>query len=338
VRHAGLAVALAVTVSLGLYLRWVLTGRVGLVGDFAHLRHAHSHTGYYAVLFPLAWAAWRGRGAPAPGPRARVVYGMAVGVAFFGFVRAGYGPEAIAASTVLGALWLSSAWDLRHRMRDLSDPLGAVPLSLVGALACVPPIAMNLRTQPEVAHGFVATFLAGLLFGVVVPSALARDAADTAAPWPLLLGAGALGALSLGAWPSIVTRAGLAVYALVVGLTVLRGGLRWHQQLAWTAVCLGLLAMAVGLLPNTRPVALGAIHFLVLGPALGTLVPPLLRRGVPDVAWLAGYGAAAALAIPLVAQGLGAGMWTLDASAVGGSLVVVWWAGCGLWQLARDPG
>ncbi|MEM6732542.1 MAG: hypothetical protein AAF658_13370, partial [Myxococcota bacterium] len=161
------------TLALGVWMRWALTGSTRLPFEFAHLRHAHSHLGYFALLFPLAWGGWSAAGAPVPGRAALVLYAFATCVSFVGFTLAGYGPVSIAGSTVVAIVWLWSAWPLLPRIRHLRDPLGGVPLGIVLALACVPPIAAILRSDPSLAQALVSTFLAALLFLVVVPSAFA---------------------------------------------------------------------------------------------------------------------------------------------------------------------
>ena len=87
----------------------------------------------------------------------------------------------------------------------------------------------------------------------------------------------------------------------------------------------GLLAMGAGWLPNVRPVVIGAIHFLVLGPLLASMAPLWLQRSVPVRAWCVSHLGVVLLAAPLLVQGLGAGPWNLDLSALGGSVVLAWW-------------
>ena len=157
---------------LGAYLRWVLAGVLPLDWDFAHLRHAHSHLGYFGLLFPLAWLGWRRAGVALPGPRVLLVYSLANALAFFGFVRAGYGPEAIIGSTLVAVIWLRTSWQLRDRWCDMDDPLAAVLPGVIAAEACVPFIAYFLDRDGRLAHGLVTMFLTLLLLAVIVPSAL----------------------------------------------------------------------------------------------------------------------------------------------------------------------
>ena len=299
------------------------------MGDFGNLRHAHSQLGYYGVLFPLAWAAWSRIEAPVPSTRVLIAYGVATAVATFGFIRAGYGPEAIAGSTLIGTIWLISAWPLRSRLRDLHDPLAVVPFGVVGALACIPPIAVFLRRDPDLAHGFVATFLSGLLLGVIVPSVCATISSRRA-PWPVVLLAAGAGAAALGVTDAPLARAGLLLYGTLLGGFAWSADLPVHGKVMWAAVACGLGALALGVLPNARPVAIGAIHFLILGPILEPLLPESLRTAAPTPAWWVHHAGVTLLSGPLVLQGIGAGNWTLTASAIGGSVVTVWWLCAGV--------
>ena len=102
--------------------------------------------------------------------------------------------------------------------------------------------------------------------------------------------------------------------------------------MAWTTVALALLVLASGRLATTRPVLIGLIHFVLLGPVLASLSPAWLRRQPAEWAWWLELLAVALLAGSLLAQGLGAAAWSLDASATGGSLVLAWWALVLAWQ------
>lgn len=330
-----LSAALLATLALGLWMRASLAGVWSMGFDFAHLRHAHSHLGAYGVLFPLAFLAWRSRGAPVPGRRTLVAYGVATALAVVGFLRAGYGPEAIVGSTVVGAIWLSSAFQLRGLMRRLDEPLALVPPGIVAAMACVPFIALTLRKDPVFAQHLVATFLGTLLLVVVTPSALSAIGARAFAS-PVATLAGLSGALALGVWPNVVTRVGLAGYGLWLASVALQRSVAWPLRAAWGLVGAGLMAMAAGLLPNVRPSVVGALHFLVLGPVLLSLLP-MLWPSPPRALEVLLLAAAGLVSAPLVAQAVGLFEWTMQASAVGGALVFLGWLGV-LFRRARvDP-
>ncbi len=324
IARAALGLALLGTLSVGVWLRWSLAGQVGLSLPFEHLRHAHSHLGYFGLLFPLAWFGWRAADAPTPGRRTLWLYALSTVAASIGFVQAGYGPLAIAGSTAVGAVWLWSALPLRANMKRWSDPLGAVPLGLLLSMACVPPIALTLRSNPQLAHGFVTTFLSGLLFVVIVPSALA-SARVSVGPWPLLLLTGALGAAALGVYPSVLSRAGLLGFAVLLLAPARTRSMPAHLRVCWLAVAVGIVGLAIGLLPNTRPVALGAIHFLILGPVLAGLAPSVLRSPPPAWAWWLGHGLWGTMSGALVAQAFTSHGWTWTVAAIGGTGTVAWW-------------
>ncbi|MEM9114015.1 MAG: hypothetical protein AAGD10_10695 [Myxococcota bacterium] len=320
-----LAPALLGTMIVGVWLRWVLAGSMALPIRFGHLRHAHSHLGYFGLLFPLAWMGWRAAGAPAPGRRALMAYALCTALACIGFVRSGYGPIAIVGSTAVAAFWLWSTRPLLGRLQDLQDPLGTVPFGLVASLACVPPIALYLRSDPELAHGLVSTFLSGLLLVVIIPSTLAARRVS-AGPWPLFLVGGSLGSLYLGVAPFPLTRVGLLAYAGLMAAPVLSPRMELHVRGTWALVGLGLGAMAVGLLPNLRPVALGAIHFLILGPVLGSLAPLWLHWSPPGWLWCLGHASWGTMSVALVLQAFVASPWTWTIAALGGTATLVWWA------------
>lgn len=317
--------SLIVAMLVGVWMRWMLAGAVPVSVPWNHVRHAHSHLGYFGVLFPLAWLGWRSAGARVPGRAVIAAYSVANVAAFVGFWRRGYGPLAIVASTCIAGFWLWSAFALRDRPSRVRDPLGMVPFGIVLSLACVPPIAINLRSNPTLAHGFVSTFLAGLLFVVIVPSAFAARRISPG-PWPAFLLVAVLAALCLGVAPHPVTRAGLLSYAAMIVAPCFSKRLELHARLPWALVGLGLGALALGVLPNTRSVALGAVHFLILGPVLATLAPVWLTRPPPAWAWWLGHLAWGTMSAALVLQAFVTSSWTWFAAAVGGTATLVWWS------------
>lgn len=327
-----ISLSLMGTMAIGVLLRWFLAGALELSLSFPHLRHAHSHLGYFGLLFPLAWMGWSAAGVHVFGAKVLWIYLLFVGVACVGFVIGGYGPVAIAGSTVVSGFWLWSAWALRDRMRDLKNLLGAVGPGLVASLACVPPIAIYLRPDPALAQGFVSTFLAGLLFTVVVPSCLAARNVRVG-PWPLFLVSSATGALWLGVAPNELTQVGLVLFSALLMRAGLSKNLELHLRVVWTITAAGLVVLAIGIVPNIRSVALGAIHFLVLGPILGTCASLWLPRPLPAWAWWCGHACWSLMAGSLVAQAYVADAWIWSAAAWGGSLTMLWWVVILTWSL-----
>lgn len=286
------AASLLVQLVLGVHLRRVLAGMDQPWARFDHLRSAHSHLGYYGLLFPLAWWAWSRAGQPSPGPWATVAYGVATLVATIAFAAQGYGPASIVASTAVLAVWLWSAWGLRstwrgalgRRHRSWWAP--AAPAVVLSAVA-IPAVAVTLRRDPALSQQLVQGFLTVLLFGLVVPAALQRR--DAPAPDSRLWVLACVGAaLFLGPAPSLATR------GLTVGLALLlvragwRARVRLDVRLAWLAAGGGLLAVALELLGNSPLVAVAGLHLVVLGPVLVSLGDALLpvERASFRLPWL----------------------------------------------------
>lgn len=333
-----LVVAILGTMGLGVYLRWVLAERLSLSLPFGYFRHAHSHLGYFGLLFPLAWLGWKQAGVELISRRALILYAGFTVLASIGFIRAGYGPIAIAGCTAVSGFWLWSLRPLLTRIKRMQDPLGAVPFGVVLSLACVPPIAIFLRKDPQLAQGFVSTFLSGLLLMVVIPSCLAGSRARVGpGPWPLLLVSGVLGSAYLGVMPHWSCGLGLLVYAGLLGVGSRSAQVPTHVRMAWWVVAAGLTAMALGLVPNVRPVALGAIHFLVLGPVLSSLAPLWLPKDPPAWAWYLGHAGWGTMSMALVAQAFGGDARTWLIAAVGGTATLLWWLVVLAWQLQPSP-
>ena len=272
------AVSIALTALLGAALRLVLAGSVPPFGDFGFLRHAHTHLGYYGGLFPLMWLAWAGRGGPQFGPRWRWLYGVSVVVSVIGFVRAGYGPIAIAGSTAVLVGWLWSAAAL-FRRRDRGW-LGAAAWGVLLGSAMIPWVAASVSTGRS---GFVArSFLGLLLLGALTPSAMARIDAK---PWPrwLWVLSTTVGALALGAveGPHL---AALALVGLLLGRSVLSAELPHPLRFAWLVTAAGLTLMGLHLLELSHSAAVAGVHFVVLGPLLMTFWPRRIGEG-----WSWGY-------------------------------------------------
>lgn len=325
----GIVAGLVATLVIGLWLRWYLAG-VGVPlptgTTFANLRHAHSHLGYYALLVPLTWLAWEtGSGARTLGRWEGWLYAAATLVATVGFVQTGYGLLGIIGSTFVGGLWLVAAWRIARSARSSDDPMVAVLPGTVLALACIPLIARSLRSDPAFAAAAVQSFLTALLFLVIAPGAMTAHRLRQRWAWGTVI-TGALAALALGLWPSMVTRVGLGLHALY-WLDAARRIALPVFALPWYAGAFGLLAVASGVVPLTHDVAIGAIHFLVLGPFLSALAHGRLTPELPPNRWWWHHGGVLLLSAPLILRGTlpVEGRWTGIAAALGGSAVVTWW-------------
>lgn len=273
---AGTSLLLGVT--LGALLRGVFAGVSLPFGSFAHLRHAHSHLGYYGVLFPLAWWAWAQAGPRPPGRVSTVVYGLAVLAATLGFAQDGYGLTAIVASTVVLAIWLGSAWRASRYLVQLRSWWAPATPAIIGSAITIPLVAVFFRRDPALASELVQLFLTLLLFGVIVPAALARRAA----PGPIapLWLVGCLGAaLALGPWPAWPSLAATALLGGQVLWASWRMDACWDLRLLWGTLGASLVVFGSGLVAETPALAVAGLHFAILGPVLVSLGRPLSPRG-----------------------------------------------------------
>jgi hypothetical protein len=329
----GASVAAVAAAGLGAWLRFFYAGLVSLPLDAPDWRHAHSHAGVYAVLFPLTWLAWRRVGLPVPGPRTTALYLVACGVATVTFALGGYALPSIVASTVVGAIWLFTAWSARGVVRARRDALRLAPIAIVLGTAFIPAIAVSTRRDPALANGLVHAFLSILFFLVVVPAALARlasrtpaDAMDASSSSRVdhalsdarLFGPlGLVAALHLGPLPNLAGAVALALYGFVVAYAARRAPL-WPRAL-WLAFALGGLAMLA--FPSGPPhaLAVAGLHFLLLGPVFVSLAD---ARGLPSL--VAGGSALAMGAVLVVDVVLPTAVLGVHAHSLAGALGIVW--------------
>ncbi|MFT7517960.1 MAG: hypothetical protein ACI9MC_000084 [Kiritimatiellia bacterium] len=324
--------ALISTLLAGTMLRWFLAGQVLFAFDFKHLRHAHSHLGIFGVLFPLAWVVWTRHGAWTPTVPWRVAYWAFISLAIAGFLRAGYGVDAIIGSTGVLLVWLVAAWRNRRLFFSRSW-LGSGPGAIVLACMSVLPVATLNRHQPEVAHLWVQTFVGVLILGVIVPTAVGRDDPLHGPPPVLWLLLSACTALQLGALPTWWTGLGTVGLALCIAWYTARKPLAIDVKLAWGLLSLGLMGMGLGVVPLTHHVGVGALHLLMLGPVMLSLAPTLFLRWPHVWVRLVALALAGSMSLALVLTGLAIpGPWLLLAAGTGTALAA-WWTAVAAVQL-----
>lgn len=314
-------------VLVGAALRWQLAGWSLPLGEFLLWRSAHSHLGYYGLLFPLMWAAWQQLGQARPGRGLLVLYTLAVGASFVGFASQGYGLTAIVASTVVLGVWLVSAWQVRRGQGWLAS---VGPAILLGA-SCIPPVAVLTGRDPALAQAVVQGFLSVLLLGAVLPSALQLTGMRAPRPWLWFAGAALTGGF-LGPFPHPLLGVGPVLLAWLLSVSAWRSPVGWARRGAWLSISLGLLGLGIGLLPATRPVLIGGFHFLVLGPVLWSLAAAAAPRRLEPVylAVMVVMGATVVLQHWLPGQTLalvaaGAGSLAAGVVALGGAWLGAAW-------------
>lgn len=323
----GAAIFLLVAAAIGIWLRLGLGSLAQLPPTFGFVRHAHSHAATYGVLFPLLWIAWSDLGLPSPGRRLSAAYLAAAAVAVAGFWLRGYFWLSIAASTVVGAIWLVQAWRARGVVLRGPELLRPGPPGVLLAAAFVPAIAVATRRDPVLAQGLVHTFLGIVFFLVLVPAALSRLRAPEV-PAPALSVLGLLAALHLGALPGRATGLGLSAFGVVIGFLAARAGGDAIARAAFVALGAGSAILGLALPATPHHTAMAGVHFLVLGPLLAALAPP------PPAARVLLVAAAAVMAVLLVGADLGLPAPIAQGGAAAAGLALLPAAVLGLSRLA----
>lgn len=262
------------TCGLGVWLRWSLL-HSSLLGpfSFSNLKHAHSHLGYFGVLFPILFIAWHQRGSLQLGLWSRYSYLFAVLLCTIGFAQAGYRIDSIAGSTIVGGVWLIAAWRQRSFAFHRTEWMPVVPLGILLACFCIPPIAVFTRRDPAFAQQLVQTFLSSLLFLVAIPSLQERlrIPAPHAGIWLLL---GVSSALFMGIYPHPILGWGLVAAGLLLqwkSTQVRLSSRTWLDYSVigmWWAWSWGAILLGLRILPNQHHIAVAGLHFTILGPLL----------------------------------------------------------------------
>lgn len=299
---------LLLTVASGTMFRSLMAGLDWGAISALDWRRAHSHLGFYGVMFPAAWFCLSLSGRWSPRGRWLAFYYVLVAVSVAGFLHAGYGFVATAASTLILAFWVYSAW--RNRAVPAlrrGGPAQAVPLNMIFAAACVPAIAVASKQAPELVFPFVRLFMTQLLFGVFVPSMLSGSDARDAWPlaWVVFPALGALHASELVDGPFVRLGAfgfGLLLVVTVIGLVRLERAFSPRLAAQWLIFAGGYLLRIAGVLPAAQTIMIAGLHFLLLGPLLLTLFEVRLRWELPTKPLLLYHAAVATMVGAVFAQ------------------------------------
>lgn len=245
--------------------------------EFANVRHAHSHLGFYGFLTLAWWLVLREREALVLPRWLGPIHLAVVLVATVLFTSSGYVVSTIVLSTVVAASWLWVAWRSRHA----KGWLALAPWGVMAGTLLVPAIAVMAKRDFGLSRQLAHVFVALMVLWVFVPMALAALRAPVVSRWAWLVTT-AIGSTYLvfagegpEAWPwPLGLFLGLAGALLGIVLWQARQAvLAWPRPLSfvWFAMALGLIVL--GLVPPLQIEAarLAALHFTVLGPVTLTL-------------------------------------------------------------------
>ena len=296
-----LALFFAATLGLGVLLRWDLAAGLStaLGIDFADLRHAHSHLGFYGYLTIAWWLVLRERAGISIAARTTYFYAAAVAVTSALFAAIGYAAPTIVLSTLIAAFWVVAAW----RQSKAPGWLAVAPWGVVLGLLLIPAIAVTSRRDFALSRQLAHVFVASMLLLTFVPVALAALRIPRVPPlaWIATTTIGSTYLVFATTWPwplgLFLTLAGVA---LMLSLHRRLTG-PWWLVAAWWGLALGLVVLGVTPPLQTEPMRLVALHYTVLGPIASTLLHHLAPGSAARRAYLF-YPALAALGTMLAAM------------------------------------
>lgn len=288
-----LSLFVIITGLLGLLLRWQLTGYGTATLMEWDLRRAHSHLGFYGVLFPVAWSIYGARKLWAPKGKLLLTYLLLCLLSVFAFLLQGYGFLAIASSTGVLIVWILFGWR-NQSIRALFQKDWTAPASFSIYLSAIliPLVAVITKRDTSLANQIARFFLSLLIFGVFIPVTLRslKGRAPHAGLWFLtsILGASFL------TFPESPRVLGLALAWL--GFEIARSILQRNPlphpntvqdlrlRMMWFVLATGFVAVGTNLFPPNYVQAIAGIHFLFLGPVLLSYL--LIEREKRPPEWL----------------------------------------------------
>jgi len=262
-------------------------------------------------------------------------YWISVGLAIGGFLHNGYGPVAIVGSTGVLLVWLwLGVRNIRRVSLTARDFFAPIPVLLaLGGLSVIP-VALNMRSNPDVVADWVRTFLVMLLFGGGMPAALDKARFRPVAAGWWILGVTAT-ALYLGGLPTGLLRGGpLLLGVLLIGSATMSNKARIDIRLLTGVTGLGLLGVAADVFAVDHAMAVAGTHLAILGPIAHGLLGS--KRSHPALIWTQHF-ALIAMVGALAAMTFSRALPWLPLAAWAGALVAVLWVPLGLdaWRDSR---
>lgn len=279
---------LLITVVTGLIFRMQMAGvSLNFLKDL-DLRRAHSHLGYYGVLFPIAWLALSGAKWSVPLNRSFIFYSFIVVLSYIGFLYEGYGLLAIVTSTVVLAIWIIFVWQNRIFINfTKGNWLHSIPISILLSACLIPIVAITSGNGSGIARNIAETFLAILMFGVFVPSILHRGITSPPSSWKWTL-ACVIASIDISnlyeTWVFGIGTVFLG-YLLLQALVIefFSKNIPVRLLLYWVGFSLSVILIGLRIIPQTHMTAIAGIHFLILGPILLSFFKLHLNKKPPMI-------------------------------------------------------
>lgn len=262
------------TLVIGLALRW--DAAVGLISShglqWANLRHAHSHAGYYGFL-TLAWWMVERESALRIERWLFLTQTLASSAAVVAFALLGYVPFTIVLSTVVAVSWLYVAIRHSRRRQPGNAWLDCALPGLCFAVLLIPGVALTARRDFALSRDLAHVFMAQMLLTVFVPAAWqARGLKRTVSPlgFACLALASSVHLIFGDPTPAVLTVATIS-FALVITWALISQPLSSALRAAWLLVPVSLVLHAF--VPNLHGFAwrIAGLHALILGPVVSSL-------------------------------------------------------------------
>lgn len=264
-------ISLLFSIGIGLFIRLQINGVIEYTGPL-DFRRAHTHMGFYLVFFPIIWLKFKPH-AWSPKTYNFILYLFFASLALFSFLFLGYGLLSKILSGVVLLFWLAySIINLKKSYQQRGSALPFLGIILAsGSILLI--VFLGIQGEVLMAKKAVRIFMTCLLWGVFVPYCLEKKKFPESNPiiWHLSIISTAL----------FVFDTNFSHYFLwgptTLGLIILFSVYKNHSknmmtlQSYWVLTAIALLLFGLGILPNHHAIAVGGIHFLILGPIFQTL-------------------------------------------------------------------
>lgn len=264
-------ISLLLSICIGLLVRFQLTGIVESI-ESLDFRRVHTHIGFYLVFFPLIWLNFKPN-AWSPRPTHFIIYLSIASLALISFLFLGYGLLSKILSGLVLLFWLSYAIiNLKkpYDIRGWAQPFIGIILA-TGSIGYL--IFLGTQGETVLAKKAVRMFMTCLLWGAFAPLCLERKnfSKPNIVIWTLSVALTAIFVMDVPWGRSAFLGPLLLGVAILFSLVGQRSETSNRIKYYWLSTALSLVLFGLGALPNHHAIAVGGLHFFVLGPLLQTI-------------------------------------------------------------------